>query len=380
MKKQTGITLIALVITIIVLLILAGTVISMSTSGDGIFTKANETVDKWNEKVSEQDNTITGLIDYMDQYMDAGELVGKYIYYEPTGGKFVIASQNGDTVTLNPVTFPSSYEYTLSGAYKIIGGVKKSVNPSESGAQIDATYEELDARIKAEQDAACTELFAGDPRIISAINTRQAFEYTNMVGDVNSIIANANGDMQNIETNLAAKIEEYKSRLYITDTQMDSYSQLGTSAFAAAAYLAPLAMDSEEADFNVWMTYTSFIQSVYSGETAIESLDQEEQQLARIGLLLQKIASIDFMTTYWIYGTDEWLQGEMNEDPYYAAARKPQMTPSLDWNKEGYDLLRYGPAGEETPCKNTKYLAPVVIVNVDALEENEDGTYTIPTL
>lgn len=42
MKKQNGITLIALVITIIVLLILAGVSIAMLTGENGILTKANE--------------------------------------------------------------------------------------------------------------------------------------------------------------------------------------------------------------------------------------------------------------------------------------------------------------------------------------------------
>ena len=40
MKKKEGITLIALIITIIVLLILAGVSIAMITSQDGIITKA----------------------------------------------------------------------------------------------------------------------------------------------------------------------------------------------------------------------------------------------------------------------------------------------------------------------------------------------------
>ena len=42
MKKENGITLIALVITIIVLLILAGVSIAMLTGDNGILTKSNE--------------------------------------------------------------------------------------------------------------------------------------------------------------------------------------------------------------------------------------------------------------------------------------------------------------------------------------------------
>ena len=49
-KKQTGITLIALVITIIVLLILAGISIAMLTGNNGILTQANQA--KENTKVA----------------------------------------------------------------------------------------------------------------------------------------------------------------------------------------------------------------------------------------------------------------------------------------------------------------------------------------
>ena len=42
MRKQNGITLIALVITIIVLLILAGVTIAMLTGQNGILTNANK--------------------------------------------------------------------------------------------------------------------------------------------------------------------------------------------------------------------------------------------------------------------------------------------------------------------------------------------------
>ena len=42
LKNQKGITLIALVVTIIVLIILAGIAVSMTVGDNGIFTKAKE--------------------------------------------------------------------------------------------------------------------------------------------------------------------------------------------------------------------------------------------------------------------------------------------------------------------------------------------------
>ncbi|MBR6033386.1 MAG: hypothetical protein IKP28_01340 [Clostridia bacterium] len=64
--KENGITLIALVITVIVLLILAGTAISLSVSGDGLFTKVNTTKEKHNEKVVEEEQGIRNAMDILE--------------------------------------------------------------------------------------------------------------------------------------------------------------------------------------------------------------------------------------------------------------------------------------------------------------------------
>ncbi|MBR6033828.1 MAG: hypothetical protein IKP28_03720 [Clostridia bacterium] len=59
--KRSGVTLIALVITVIVLLILAGTAIAMGVSGDGLFEKSDKSVKRWN--LSEKNEEIQ-LYDY----------------------------------------------------------------------------------------------------------------------------------------------------------------------------------------------------------------------------------------------------------------------------------------------------------------------------
>lgn len=65
MKKKNfnkGITLIALVITIIVLLILAGVAINMATDSNGLFGKANSAAESWNTAVGEESNVIWNLL------------------------------------------------------------------------------------------------------------------------------------------------------------------------------------------------------------------------------------------------------------------------------------------------------------------------------
>ena len=71
-KETNGITLIALIITVIILLILAGTAISIAVNGGDLFGKAQNAVEGYNRKVSEE-NTVT---DYykalLDQYAGGG--------------------------------------------------------------------------------------------------------------------------------------------------------------------------------------------------------------------------------------------------------------------------------------------------------------------
>ena len=46
-KKESGITLVALVVTIIVLLILAGVAISLTIGNNGIFNRAQQAANTW---------------------------------------------------------------------------------------------------------------------------------------------------------------------------------------------------------------------------------------------------------------------------------------------------------------------------------------------
>lgn len=64
-KKEKGITLVALVVTIIVLLILAGVAISLTIGQNGIFTRAQNATERW-EKAST--NEAEQMNDFTDTY------------------------------------------------------------------------------------------------------------------------------------------------------------------------------------------------------------------------------------------------------------------------------------------------------------------------
>ena len=59
--KERGITLVTLVVTIIVLLILAGTAISLTLGDDGIFKKAKDAVDKYRKAAEQEKNMLYNL-------------------------------------------------------------------------------------------------------------------------------------------------------------------------------------------------------------------------------------------------------------------------------------------------------------------------------
>ncbi len=83
--KEKGITLIALVVTIIILLILAGVTLNMALSGDGLFSRARNAADKY--KKAQEDETK--LISEIGKEMNS-EYVGAKVtwnYFEKKEGK-----------------------------------------------------------------------------------------------------------------------------------------------------------------------------------------------------------------------------------------------------------------------------------------------------
>ena len=91
-KGKKGITLVSLVITIIVLLILAGVAINLAMDEEGLIGKAEEAVESWDRAVGEESNAIKNI------FMVANEIAGGV-----TGG-------DGDDITyVGDVPVPNGY-------------------------------------------------------------------------------------------------------------------------------------------------------------------------------------------------------------------------------------------------------------------------------
>ena len=72
--NERGITLISLVITIVVLLILAGVAINLAVDSDGIFGKAQEAADKWNTAIAQDKQALDDILYTLDKQTEATDI------------------------------------------------------------------------------------------------------------------------------------------------------------------------------------------------------------------------------------------------------------------------------------------------------------------
>lgn len=102
-KKERGITLVALVVTIVVLLILAGVSISMVLGNNGIVTKAKETQTA-QDKAYAEDVIESGLkavqIEVLSNTLPTGKTANvAYVVEKINDSAFTVKSGSTDTIT-----------------------------------------------------------------------------------------------------------------------------------------------------------------------------------------------------------------------------------------------------------------------------------------
>ena len=125
MKNQKGITLVALVITIIVLLILAGVSISLVVGNNGVLTRASNAVETNREAEVKQDVKMAAASCYTD-YMAAWASNSSVKWYS----YFTKAAMDGylpnGTVTLNTTigdTEPDELSFTYTSNTSTTDGI-----------------------------------------------------------------------------------------------------------------------------------------------------------------------------------------------------------------------------------------------------------------
>lgn len=70
LKQQKGITLVALVITVIVMLILAGVAISLTIGDNGIFKKSSEGAEIYKNSANNESDQLNGVYNEMNKLVD----------------------------------------------------------------------------------------------------------------------------------------------------------------------------------------------------------------------------------------------------------------------------------------------------------------------
>ena len=96
MKRENGITLIALIITVIILLILAGTAVSIAINGGDIFTKTSSARSAWNTAVQQEEASLNSLL--------KNEITVTVSFYDPFGS-------GGETKTITAYSWQTWEEW-----------------------------------------------------------------------------------------------------------------------------------------------------------------------------------------------------------------------------------------------------------------------------
>ena len=153
-KKSKGITLIALIITVIVLVILAGTAIGIAINGGDIFGKASEAREAWNVAVENENKTLKDLVSYL--------IPGK-----PTGIiKSSIYLNGNDSVLRVKATGGEAYKYKLSTLDTWSDAIPNETEFEFTGLTLDQIYT---------VQAICTNSF-GDGTEIAEAQLKVAYE------------------------------------------------------------------------------------------------------------------------------------------------------------------------------------------------------------
>lgn len=137
MRNERGITLVALVVTIVVLLILAGVTITYALSNNGIFAKAQE-AGMVSEQATIRDAVSSAQAECMMEYYDASkttkteakDLISKYV---PSGWSVTATTAptiTGGVIAGTVTVATSSYTHTVTianGVVTEITAVKKII-------------------------------------------------------------------------------------------------------------------------------------------------------------------------------------------------------------------------------------------------------------
>ena len=233
MKKETnGITLIALVVTIVVLLILAGVSINMVLGENGIVTKAKDARDKTKQAkqndLASMDQVVKDMDDILNdngtsggddtptetktlvEAFNAGELkIGDYVEYKPTEGQTYTSETNENGWA------DQTYTVDTTTTWRVLG-------LSDDGSQVLLTS---GSPIKKNMDTSSTNDWYKDPYLYM----KGAYAYVNcekMLNDICAIYSTDLGIARSMtieDINKACGVKVENNTVYLeSDTSKDN--------------------------------------------------------------------------------------------------------------------------------------------------------------
>ncbi len=119
-RGSHGITLVALVITIIVLMILAGVSLSFVLGDNGILKKSQESADAYKNKAGEESNTLDMVNGYLENMM--GNTTGGGGSTNPAAGTTVTKPGNWTSTEVTPIADGKGGTVPLPGGFHYVGG------------------------------------------------------------------------------------------------------------------------------------------------------------------------------------------------------------------------------------------------------------------
>ncbi len=143
-KEEKGITLIALIITIIVLLILAGITLSMILGPNGIIQTATEARDKTEEAALNEQLMFNKVDDFLEE-----QLKSELAEETETQKSIKIVFNSGENKT---ITLPTpEKEFNVEGGYTVDWG-----DETQNGESITYTYAEVNKEYTVTISGTCT--------------------------------------------------------------------------------------------------------------------------------------------------------------------------------------------------------------------------------
>ena len=148
LRNQKGITLVALVVTIIVLLILAGVSLSLVAGSDGILSRATNAVDK-NLEATVEERVNMKLAEYIEDYYEE-KYVNRSIDNSTTALQFISGTTKTEASEGNPAKPYCKTYFTVGNAkyWLVWGEISTTISETTEKVTLTVFYNEGKTKLK----------------------------------------------------------------------------------------------------------------------------------------------------------------------------------------------------------------------------------------